>query len=214
MKGFSTEQELVDLFKTTYNQKFDITNTRVLEEVGLGFGIADLVITELKDSLSFEDRERLNPIDISIYQVVSRKRRVALEDLINLTGVRKNELRKSLDRLIDYDYVKETDSGFVLKRKYEIPFKKSFAFEAKLKNWKRAFMQAYRYKWFAHYSYVIMDEAHAKPAIKQVAHFKNHNVGLLTLSVDGNIEIHYRPKKQPPVDPKMQILLSENILYQ
>jgi len=69
-------------------------------------------------------------------------------------------------------------------------------------------------EWFAHYSYVIMDEAHAKPAIKQVAHFKNHNVGLLTLSVDGNIEIHYRPKKQPPVDPKMQILLSENILYQ
>ena len=115
---------------------------------------------------------------------------------------------------IDYDYVKETDSGFVLKRKYEIPFKKSFAFEAKLKNWKRAFIQAYRYKWFAHYSYVIMDEAHAKPAIKQVAHFKNHNVGLLTLSVDGNIEIHYRPKKQPRVDPKMQILLSENILYQ
>lgn len=100
------------------------------------------------------------------------------------------------------------------KLKYADRFKKSFAFEAKLKNWKRAFIQAYRYKWFTHYSYVIMDEAHAKPAIKQVAHFKNHNVGLLTLSVDGNIEIHYRPKKQPRVDPKMQILLSENILYQ
>ena len=49
--GFSTEQELVDLFKTSFSSKFNIANKIVLEEVSLGFGIADLVVTELKDSL-------------------------------------------------------------------------------------------------------------------------------------------------------------------
>lgn len=214
MRGFSTEQELVTLFKTAYSHKFDVTNTRMMEEVGMGFGIADLVITELKESLVFETREKLNPVDISVYQIVRRKRKVSLEHMKSVTGVRQNEVTKSLNRLIEYCYVKKVDSLFELHHKYELPFKKSIAFEAKLRNWKRAFTQAYRYKWFADYSYVIMDEAHAKPAIENILQFKNYNVGLLTLSVNGNIITYHRPKKQPPVDPAMQMMFAENLLYQ
>lgn len=214
MRGFSTEQELVNLFKTAYSHKFDVTNTRMMEEVGMGFGIADLVITELKESLVFETREKLNPVDISVYQIVRRKRKVSLEHMKSVTGVRQNEVTKSLNRLIEYCYVKKVDSLFELHHKYELPFKKSIAFEAKLRNWKRAFTQAYRYKWFADYSYVIMDETHAKPAIENILQFKNYNVGLLTLSVNGNIITYHRPKKQPPVDPAMQMMFAENLLYQ
>lgn len=205
---------MVNLFKTTFSAKFDVTNTRILEEVGVGFGIADLVIAELKESQNFEIRKKLNSVDINVYQIVHRKRIVTLEHMTNITGVRQNEVKKSLDRLIEYCYVKKVDSLFELQNKYELPFKKSIAFEAKLRNWKRAFTQAYRYKWFADYSYVIMDEAHAKPAIENILQFKNYNVGLLTLSVDGNLKMYHRPKKQPPVDPAMQMMFAENLLHQ
>ncbi|MDD2245450.1 MAG: hypothetical protein PHR13_12700 [Dysgonamonadaceae bacterium] len=214
MKGFNTEQELVNLFKTAYSRKFDAENTRVLEEVGVGFGIADLVITELKDSLYFEAREKLNSVDISVYQTVKNKKEISLEDIRGITGIGKSELKKSLTKLIEYSYLKEIDSLFLLDKKYELPFKKSIAFEAKLSNWKRAFMQAYRYKWFANYSYVLLDETRARPAIKRVSHFENHNVGLLTLSIDGEIKIYHRPKRQAPMNPSMQMMLSENLLYQ
>lgn len=214
MAGFSSERELVNLFKSTYYEKFDVANIRILEEVGLGFGFADLVIAELKEALNLPERERLSPVDINVYQVVSRKKKVSLENVQRITGIRQNEVRKSLDRLVDYYFIKKVDSFFELNNKYKLPFKKSIAFEAKLSNWKRAITQAYRYKWFADYSYVVMDEAHANPAIRNLSQFENYNVGLLTISVDGNVKTHYRPKKQLPIDPTMQMLFSEDILYQ
>lgn len=214
MAGFSSERELVNLFKSTYYEKFDVANIRILEEVGLGFGFADLVIAELKEALNLPEREKLSPVDINVYQVVSRKKKVSLENVQRITGIRQNEVRKSLDRLVDYYFIKKVDSFFELNNKYKLPFKKSIAFEAKLSNWKRAITQAYRYKWFADYSYVVMDEAHANPAIRNLSQFENYNVGLLTISVDGNVKTHYRPKKQLPIDPTMQMLFSEEILYQ
>lgn len=214
MKGFNTEQELVNLFKISYTQKFDGSNIRILEEVGLGFGVADLVITELKEHVRIETRERLSTSELSVYNLVNRKRKVSFEEISRITRLRKNELNSALDRLTEYEYVKKVNSLFILNRNYELPFEKSIAFEAKLKNWKRAFTQAYRYKWFADYTYVIMDEAHAKPAIKSVSHFKDHNVGLLTISIDGKIENYFSPVRHYPVDPAMQMMLSENLLYQ
>lgn len=205
---------MVNLFKTTYSQKFEDSNIRILEEVKLGFGVADLVITELKDDVHFEKRERLSTTDLSVYTLVNRKRKISFDEINSITRLGKNELKKALNRLIEYDYVKKEDSLVLLNRNYILPFKKSIAFEAKLKNWKRAFTQAYRYKWFADYSYVILDEAHAKPAIKSISHFKNHNVGLLTISIDSRIDIHFSPTRQYPMDSAMQMLLSEKILYQ
>ena len=198
MAGFSSEQELVNLFKSAYYDKFDVSNIKILEEVGLGFGFADLVIAELKESLNLPEREKLSPVDINVYQVVNRKKKVSFETVKKITGIRQNEVKKS----------------FELNTKYKLPFKKSIAFEAKLSNWKRAITQAYRYKWFADYSYVVLDEAHANQAINNLSQFEKYNVGLLTISVEGNVKTYYRPKRQLPIDPVMQMMFSEKILYQ
>lgn len=214
MAGFKSEQELVNLFKNTYLRNLDVTNTKIMEEVGLGFGFADLVFAELKETLGIPEREKLSPVDINIYQVVRRKKKVTLETVKAITGVRQNEVRKSLDRLVYNSFVKEVDSLYELNVKYKLPFKKSVAFEAKLSNWKRAMTQAYRYKWFADYSYVVLDEAHSNQPIKNISKFENYNIGLLTISVDGNVKTHYRPKKQIPLDPSMQMMFSEEILFQ
>ena len=108
--GFSTEQELVDLFKTSFSSKFNIANKIVLEEVSLGFGIADLVVTELKDSTETVKREKLTSIDINVYQIVKNKKKVSLDIVTTITGIKKQDIVKSLEKLIEYSFVKRMDS--------------------------------------------------------------------------------------------------------
>ena len=45
------------------------------------------------------------------------------------------------------------------------------AFEMKLMKWKRALTQAYRYKAFANYSYVLIDMDYVSPAIRNIEQF-------------------------------------------
>ena len=125
--GFSTEQELVDLFKISFSRKFNIANKRVLEEVSLGFGIADLVVTELKDSTETVKREKLTSIDINVYQIVKNKKKVSLDIVTTITGIKKQDIVKSLEKLIEYSFVKRMDSYYVFSNKYELSFKKKYS---------------------------------------------------------------------------------------
>jgi hypothetical protein len=99
----------------------------------------------------------------------------------------------------------------MLHKEYELPYKSSFAIEAKLKDWKRALGQAQRYKWFAEYSYVVMDEHYSQPAVRNIDAFIKYNVGFATLNTEGEFKRFYTPKWQKPYDPIMQVLLSEKI---
>jgi len=212
--GFNTERELVELFKRSFTNMADPNkNSKILEEVSLGFGIADLVISEYKDCVSCFEREQLTPIDINVYQIIKNKKRISFEAIINTTRSNKQSISKSLEKLIKGCFVKKEDSYYEFTNKYELSFKKSIAFEAKLRNWKKALTQAYRYKWFADYSYVVLDHDHSKSAIENIQIFKDANIGLITISTDGSLEYYHSPQKQKPIDPTMQILLSEVFLY-
>ena len=71
-----------------------------------------------------------------------------------------------------------------------------FAFEAKLKDWRRALQQAFRYRYFADKSIVVMPHEHAGAAIENVEAFKHLSVGLWTLDRDRMaIHAHYTPTK-------------------
>src|SRR5699024_4364390 len=96
-------------------------------------------------------------------------------------------------------------------KKLDLVFDLNFAIEAKLRNWKRALQQAYRYRWFAEYAYVVLDHHYSGPAITQLNLFKKHNVGLASIDSKGNIIKHYHPKRKEPFDLRMQRLFSEKI---
>lgn len=69
--------------------------------------------------------------------------------------------------------------------------------EFKLRNWKRALIQAFRYKSFSSLSYVILDEDCSNAAIKNIDMFKQYNVGLC--SFDGKELItYYEPLDESP----------------
>lgn len=74
----------------------------------------------------------------------------------------------------------------------------ALAFEMKLSNWKRALMQAFRYRSFAEASYVLLDRKHVMPALKQIEKFERANIGLLSIDLSGDLVIHHQPSHDVP----------------
>lgn len=212
---FKSEINLISSFKENY-VKFLINHEnfndyRVLEEVKLGFGVPDLVIGEISNIPDMVYWEPLCSFDISIYKILEKEKTVTLENVSKITGSSKRQITFSLKKLINRNYAEKKDSYYILNNKYELSFKKSIAIEAKLKNWKRALAQAYRYKWFADYSYVVLDNNYVNNSLKNISLFEKYNIGLISITPDGDFYEHYTPIVEKPIDSRMQILLSEKI---
>lgn len=79
--------------------------------------------------------------------------------------------------------------------------------EYKLKNWKQAIKQAYRYKSFSYEAYVVLDLEFAESAKKNIETFTKFNIGLGAVSNDG-IEFFYKPSQSKPFNDT----LSERVL--
>ena len=212
--SFQTEIELVNKLKDVLGRVFRNECFEIFEEVSLGYGIADLVVTNLKEHISNTESEKiaLNVSDINIYNLINKLEKISFDLIQDITRGSKKEINQSLDKLIINSYVKTVDEHFVIENEYELPFNINIAIEAKLKDWRRALSQAYRYRWFADYSYVVIDEYYCKRAIKNLDLFEKYNVGLASISTAGNFKRIFNPSRSNPFDHKMQILFSEKIL--
>ncbi|MFO0355673.1 MAG: hypothetical protein ACK50A_01870 [Sphingobacteriaceae bacterium] len=209
---FSSEKDLVNKLKRNYSfmcyWNTTRSTTKILEEVDLGFGVADLVFSKVRPSAVTKNTS-LSYFDITIYKIIQNSKEISFENIKNLTRADSSTLRKSLKKLVLESYIKEQDTLYKFKRTYKHCFEESIAIEAKLKNWKRALNQAYRYKWFASSSYVVLDSQNITGAVTNIEQFKKMNVGLACIDKKGSISILFKPKKEKPLDEKMQILLSE-----
>jgi hypothetical protein len=210
---FTTERQLVETLKVNFEIICDWnikkTQTNILEEVNLGFGVADLVISKLNKHKS--STTSWNYFDILIYKIIETDHNVSMEQLKFITKAKESQIRKSLEMLVMESYINHRDSIFRIKKSYKSISAKTIAIEAKLKNWKRALDQAYRYKWFATQSYVILDSKHVLPAYKNIEKFINLNVGLAEINPDGLLKILFKPSEEKPIDDKMFMLLNEQI---
>lgn len=77
------------------------------------------------------------------------------------------------------------------------------AIELKLKNWKQALKQAYKYKSFSNYSFVVLDEINLKAAINNLEMFKNFNIGLSSFNPKKELKIVYYPNFEIPFNPQL-----------
>lgn len=88
---------------------------------------------------------------------------------------------------------------------------RSFAFEMKLSNWKRALIQAYRYLAFANYSFVVIDQSSQKSAVDHINEFSLSNIGLMSVDKSGFFSLHFFPKFNQPysyaMECKLKVLL-------
>ncbi len=80
---------------------------------------------------------------------------------------------------------------------------KIISIEFKLKNWKKAMKQAYRYKNFSFESYVFLDEKYIESPLSCIKEFKQYNIGLCGVTKD-KINIYYRPNEEKPYSDTME----------
>jgi hypothetical protein len=72
------------------------------------------------------------------------------------------------------------------------------SFELKLKDWKRAAKQAFRYKSFSNIAYVVLASKSANAAINNIELFEKYNIGLAKFDSNKEFEILHKPKASKP----------------
>lgn len=77
------------------------------------------------------------------------------------------------------------------------------SFELKLKDWKRAAKQAFRYKSFSNISYVVLSAYNVDLIYNNIEIFKKYNIGLAIFGKKNNFEIIYKPEAAKPFSNNM-----------
>lgn len=72
------------------------------------------------------------------------------------------------------------------------------AFELKLKNWRQALKQAFRYRTFSNLSFVILDEKYVELALNHIDEFIKFNVGLASINKNNGIKVFHLPESKAP----------------
>lgn len=185
-------------------------STMILQEVNLGFGIADIVIIAHNSCFVKDNHLSLTKNDVFIYKLIEEQSIITIPTITTRTGLRKSHVISSLRKLQELDHIDLIDSDtYCIKNKYHYTVSSSIAIEAKLKDWKRALKQAYRYKWFASKSYVLLDEANIGPARRNIHEFHSMGVGLMAIGIDSKLRTIYDPEPSAPIDEKMTIMFNE-----
>lgn len=121
------------------------------------------------------------------------------EMVIALVSILKNK-SLSINHARDFIIMQEVEGlvgrpDILLKSKKN---KKIITIELKLKNWKRALAQAYKYKSFSDVSYVCMDDSNIDSVLKHLDMFEKYNIGLITISKTKKVNIIYKPDISNP----------------
>lgn len=208
-----TEKELVNLLTFNLQKKFEDRKIAIFKEISVGYGIADMVVSVVNEEKQ-EDRKGVNSLtekEVHTYTVLENERWLTFAELRNITRIGKYQLTSSLSNLKEKGFIEENRGEYQISKEFDLIFDFNFAIEAKLRNWKRALHQAYRYRWFSEYAYVVLDHHYSAPAIAQLDLFKKFNVGLASIDSAGEIFRHYHPVRKVPFDIRMQRLFSEKM---
>ena len=200
---FEREKDLVDAFSRNI-KKFlrkilnkPINRHFVIEEFDSYIGIADLILGTYRPYLS--KRACREPINLNwIYPLIDFKldEVISVPEFMDKYGVSKKSASSKLSKYTEASFLDKIDNHkYVVVKEYEFVTNNVVAIEAKLKNWKRALFQARRYKKFSDFTYVLLDERYANPAISNIEEFKINNIGLITMNNSG-FNIHYLSQKQ------------------
>lgn len=192
---FRTEQQLVSVFIDFLNKTKD-DHVLVLEEFEGGFGRADLLLYSESNASRKKDLEtlkRINPRYAPLLSTSASVKIQTLPDLAAASGVSKIFARRIARELIWLERAHIIESAVQTLKIDPIqhpPFAQVVAIEAKLRDWRRALMQAYRYLQYSTQSWVLLDYKYTDSAIKQLALFKSYGVGLASFSTSGELYVH------------------------
>lgn len=183
------EKEFVDRLEKSFIDR----NFFSKREVDAGYGIADLVLihklnvsySNIRRRVSFNQLSALqNQKFFEIFQFIpdfdSNEAPISLKELKGKTSISESYLKYGLIQfLVKEKYIKEVGKNLFYKLNGWTPIASDIiAIEAKIKDWKRGFFQANRYKAFAEKIYLAVPKEIVR--IVDTSLFYKHKIGLLS----------------------------------
>ncbi len=208
------EVTFVDQLQSTFDKEGFLTQ----RELGAGYGVADLVLVRLNDGKCAirMGHGQNNPLLRQDYFRVLKhipdfhdhKEPISIDDLSKKSKTTTTYLRQSILKHLESEgYIQKIGNESYLKINGWVPIAKEvIAIEAKIKDWKRGFLQANRYKAFADKVYLAIpiDIYH----LVDLELLKRHNVGLITFDCRSDRRVYkIKPKKiQTPHQDKRNFI--------
>ena len=174
---------------------------RVELEVDAGVGVADLVLTK-RAPRSTKALRALGSVAPRLAVLLSRELGDSIEtrqDLAASLGTSEAAAQRVLTQFSIAGLATHTRDTLDLAIVRTLPFERLIAVEAKISDWQRVLVQAYRNLQFADESWVVLDHACIRPALSQLERFKVAGVGLASIDRNRGLFIHHAATTQGPV---------------
>jgi len=199
--GFDSELQLVKAIVACAGRARR-PDYRVELEVNASVGIADVVLAKRtpRSTKALRALASVNPrLAVLLSHEVSSKV-ASRADLANCLGTSESGAQKVIARLVAAGLASRTPHGFTLGAIETLPFERIIAVEAKLSEWRRVLVQAYRNLQFADESWVVLDHARVKPALAQLERFRSTGVGLASVDrLSQGVIIHLSASASGPM---------------
>lgn len=199
-EGFATEQQLVQAIlgclRTTGNRAY-----RVALELDAGVGVADLVLykRQPRSTRAMQLLAAVPPRLAPLLDPLTSASIRSCDDLAASLGVTGAAADRVIRQLRSAGLLQIRASQAELASIKVAPFQSIISVEAKLYDWSRALVQAYRNRQFADESWVVLDHRFYKPARIQLERFRRSGVGLASVDLAGNLYIHYLAPSTPAI---------------
>lgn len=195
---FDSEYELQQLFFKQLNETKN-NNSNILQEFNARFGNVDIVEVDyscINNTLSTEQATLLSSYSSALIVAFLHKNTFRTKSyLMKRTGYTDDYLSSILTNLKRENIINEIEKNkYVISSNFKFPTLKFTAYELKLKEWKKAIIQASKNLNFAYKSYIVMPNDEAKKINKKYSDiFMLYNIGLI--GVDKNSYYYYiKPK--------------------
>ncbi len=201
---FNTEEQLVHLFEAIVGHKIQKYSSGLLTEFECGDGVADIVLYEIhKGWKNRQHLGELSPRWVYSLRSLPYRKYFTTSEFAALSMSTRNTAVTILNKFVEHGFCKRKNTtGFWIKTIQPRQIVKNiYAVEAKLRHWKRALVQAVRYRDYATQSWVLLDEYSIKPALDNLDQFIRLNIGLVALSTEGSIITYLTPSPLPPKSP-------------
>lgn len=223
IRGFGSEEELVSsfgafLFRTNGGRY------EMVAEHEAGFGRPDVLLFSRPSDLN-PDIQALARIPVRLAPLLAKGtagKVKSIQDVARLCGVSSPSAARIVRELEKIGRLKrssrnEAHPRLTIAPVATPPFANVVAIEAKLRDWRRALIQAYRYLEFANESWVLLDHRFVGSSLKAASSFKSSGVGLASFSFTGELFIHiharHRAQTVGALAWRTQALLSRHLVH-
>lgn len=174
---------------------------RVELEVDAGVGVADLVLAKRspRSIKALRATAMISPrLAVLLRQGVGDTIKSRAE-LAAFLGTSESAAQRVIAQLLAAGVAMQSRDALTISGVRTPPFERLIAVEAKISDWQRVLVQAYRNLQFADESWVVLDHAFAKPAIAQLDRFRVAGVGLASIERGRGLFIHHSAATQGPM---------------